>query len=181
MIYQGPNPDLAMAYNPFFLHRPTDYSALLQQHYLSSMTLSSPGAFPSSILPKLQQTVSRSPITPGDLLHHMHPRPLRSLEPPEQDVHDDPKVDLEGKEMWEQFHKYGTEMVITKSGRFVYFFIYLHFISACLSKGPGEMLTVGGPLPGLYQCHPLTTYRHLCPSRTHNMQIKHDFTLLANN
>ncbi|XP_060076039.1 T-box transcription factor TBX2b-like isoform X2 [Ylistrum balloti] len=117
MIYQGPNPDLAMTYNPFLLHRPSDYTSLLQQHYLSSMSLPIPGGVPSSILPKLQQTVARSPLTPADLLHHMHPRPIRSLEPPEQDVQDDPKVDLEGKDMWEQFHKLGTEMVITKSGR----------------------------------------------------------------
>ncbi|OWF44321.1 T-box transcription factor TBX2b-like isoform X2 [Mizuhopecten yessoensis] len=117
MIYQGPHPDLAMTYNPFLLHRPADYSALLQQHYLSSMSLPIPGGIPSSMLPKLQQTVARSPLTPADLIHHMHPRPIRSLEPPEQDVQDDPKVDLEGKDMWEQFHKVGTEMVITKSGR----------------------------------------------------------------
>ncbi|XP_069135467.1 T-box transcription factor TBX2b-like isoform X2 [Argopecten irradians] len=97
--------------------RPTDYTSLLQQHYLSSMSLPVPGGVPSSILPKLQQTVARSPLSPADLLHHMHPRPIRSLEPPEQDVQDDPKVDLEGKDMWEQFHKLGTEMVITKSGR----------------------------------------------------------------
>ncbi len=40
------------------------------------------------------------------------------LPPPEDDnVQDDPKVTLEHKELWEKFHKYGTEMVITKSGR----------------------------------------------------------------
>jgi hypothetical protein len=31
-------------------------------------------------------------------------------------------VTLEHKELWEQFHKYGTEMVITKSGRYGDFF-----------------------------------------------------------
>lgn len=30
---------------------------------------------------------------------------------------DDPVVHLEAKELWGQFHKSGTEMVITKSGR----------------------------------------------------------------
>lgn len=30
---------------------------------------------------------------------------------------DDPVVHLEAKELWVQFHKSGTEMVITKSGR----------------------------------------------------------------
>jgi len=38
--------------------------------------------------------------------------------PPEDDnVQDDPKVTLEHKELWTEFHKHGTEMVITKSGR----------------------------------------------------------------
>ena len=41
------------------------------------------------------------------------PMPL----PEDDDVKDDPKVTLEHKEMWETFHKHGTEMVITKSGR----------------------------------------------------------------
>ena len=49
------------------------------------------------------------------------------MPPPEDDnVQDDPKVTLEYKELWEKFHKYGTEMVITKSGRYGNFFkIYL--------------------------------------------------------
>ena len=38
--------------------------------------------------------------------------------PPEDDnVQDDPKVNLEAQELWNQFHSYGTEMVITKTGR----------------------------------------------------------------
>merc|ERR1711860_29501 len=32
-------------------------------------------------------------------------------------VQDDPKVTLEAKDLWTQFHSIGTEMVITKSGR----------------------------------------------------------------
>ena len=44
-------------------------------------------------------------------------RPLPSGE--DDNVEDDPKVTLEHRELWEQFHKYGTEMVITKSGRSV--------------------------------------------------------------
>lgn len=52
--------------------------------------------------------------------HHHHPgmvRPLRALQPEDDGVVDDPKVTLEGKDLWEKFHKLGTEMVITKSGR----------------------------------------------------------------
>ncbi|XP_013888187.1 T-box transcription factor TBX2b [Austrofundulus limnaeus] len=41
---------------------------------------------------------------------------MKSLEP-EEEVDDDPKVTLEAKDLWDQFHKLGTEMVITKSGR----------------------------------------------------------------
>ena len=42
---------------------------------------------------------------------------LRPPPPEEDNVQDDPKVTLEHKELWEQFDKYGTEMVITKTGR----------------------------------------------------------------
>ena len=35
----------------------------------------------------------------------------------EDNVKDDPKVTLEAKELWQSFAGYGTEMVITKSGR----------------------------------------------------------------
>lgn len=30
---------------------------------------------------------------------------------------DTPKIELDGKELWDEFYKHGTEMVITKSGR----------------------------------------------------------------
>ena len=44
--------------------------------------------------------------------------PAQRLPPPEDDnVTDDPKVTLEHKELWDKFHSFGTEMVITKSGR----------------------------------------------------------------
>lgn len=70
----------------------------------------------------------RLPLPPG--MMHSSPLPLAPHHPlaaphhlvpphhPEEDgVVDDPKVTLEGKELWEKFHKLGTEMVITKSGR----------------------------------------------------------------
>lgn len=49
------------------------------------------------------------------------PRPLRPPVLPDeaemQDIKDDPKVELESRDLWERFHNLGTEMVITKSGR----------------------------------------------------------------
>ncbi|GAB1604546.1 T-box transcription factor TBX2-like isoform X1 [Argonauta hians] len=125
MIYQGNSSfEANMAFNhPFLLHRPADYGmgSLLSaaQHPYLPVALQPPGLH-TSILPKLQQTVARSPIaSASDLLtpHPQHLRPIRSLEPPENEVRDDPKVELESKDLWEQFHVLGTEMVITKSGR----------------------------------------------------------------
>lgn len=57
----------------------------------------------------------------ASVAHQLHPamRPLRALQPEDDGVVDDPKVTLEGKDLWEKFHKLGTEMVITKSGRWV--------------------------------------------------------------
>jgi hypothetical protein len=48
-----------------------------------------------------------------------HGGPHGGPQPPMEDdgVTDDPKVTLEAKELWTQFHSFGTEMVITKSGR----------------------------------------------------------------
>ena len=134
MIYeQLPGREASMAYNPFLLglHRPADYSmnsilAAAQSQYMPGAGgvgitpgVPHPATMPPSILPKLQKTVARSAVNPADMFlggHHI-PRPLRTLEPPEQDVQDDPKVELESKDLWDQFNKFGTEMVITKSGR----------------------------------------------------------------
>ena len=109
----------AMAYNPFMLHRPSDYSMssiLSQPQYLPGMLSAHHGMH---ALPKLQQTVARSPLTGEMLMPSALSRPMRTLEPPESEVQDDPKVELESMDLWEKFHGFGTEMVITKSGRYV--------------------------------------------------------------
>lgn len=92
-----------------------------------------PHLYPGSLIPKLapHHPHAHHPLgtpytTAEDVVlataiaaHHQHPamRPLRALQPEDDGVVDDPKVTLEGKELWEKFHKLGTEMVITKSGR----------------------------------------------------------------
>ena len=109
-----------MAFNPLFLHRPMDYAmgSLLGQHpYLPGVAFH-PSGLTAPMLPKFQQAMARSPLIPGDFLPHPQPyRPFRGLEPPDQDVQDDPKVELDNRELWESFRRHGTEMVITKSGR----------------------------------------------------------------
>ncbi len=54
------------------------------------------------------------------------PPPIPSTHPSEsihrtQDdgVHDDPKAELEGKDLWDQFHQHGTEMVNLRKSLFV--------------------------------------------------------------
>lgn len=87
--------------------------------------------YPGTLIPKLGHPhhphLSGHPYTTAEdvvlaavAAHQHHPamvRPLRAIQPEEDGVVDDPKVTLEGKDLWEKFHKLGTEMVITKSGR----------------------------------------------------------------
>jgi len=105
-----------MAFPPFLLPRappagPADFSVsslLSQNPYLP---LGGPGGYP--LVPKMTH-YHNTPQPPGSGEEY---RPVRSLPPDDDGVVDDPKVNLEGRDLWEKFHKLGTEMVITKSGR----------------------------------------------------------------
>lgn len=122
-------PGTSMAYHPFLPHRAPDFamSAVLghQPPFFPALALPPNGAAALSLpgalaKPIMDQLVGAAETTiPFSSLGHQaaaHLRPLKTLEP-EEEVEDDPKVHLEAKELWEQFHKRGTEMVITKSGR----------------------------------------------------------------
>lgn len=111
----------AMAYHPFHAHRPTDFpmSAFLaaaQPSFFPALSLP-PGALTKPIPDHGLAGAAEAALHPA-LSHHQaaHLRSMKSLEP-EEEVEDDPKVTLEAKDLWDQFHKLGTEMVITKSGR----------------------------------------------------------------
>ncbi|XP_035628228.1 T-box transcription factor TBX3-like isoform X2 [Oncorhynchus keta] len=121
----------SMAYHPFLPHRgpefamsamlghqPPFFPALALPHNGSLGSLSLPGALGKPIMDQLMGA-AESGLHFSSLGHQAaaaHLRPLKTLEP-EEEVEDDPKVHLEAKELWETFHKRGTEMVITKSGR----------------------------------------------------------------
>ncbi|XP_006640960.1 T-box transcription factor TBX2b isoform X1 [Lepisosteus oculatus] len=112
----------AMAYHPFHAPRPADFpmSAFLaaaQPSFFPALTLP-PGALGKPIPDPTLAGAAEAALHPALGHHHQaaHLRSLKSLEP-EEEVEDDPKVTLEAKELWDQFHKLGTEMVITKSGR----------------------------------------------------------------
>ncbi|KAI1900517.1 hypothetical protein AGOR_G00050750 [Albula goreensis] len=123
-------PGTNMAYHPFLPHRAPDFamSAMLghQPPFFPTLalppngSLSLPGALGKPIMDQLVGATETS-LHFSSLGHQAaaaaaHLRPLKTLEP-EEEVEDDPKVHLEAKDLWEQFHKRGTEMVITKSGR----------------------------------------------------------------
>ncbi|CAM2104099.1 T-box transcription factor TBX2 [Caretta caretta] len=113
----------AMAYHPFHAPRPADFpmSAFLaaaQPSFFPALALP-PAALAKPIPDPTLAGAAEAGLHVSALGHHhqaAHLRSLKSLEP-EEEVEDDPKVTLEAKELWDQFHKLGTEMVITKSGR----------------------------------------------------------------
>ncbi|KAK6190421.1 hypothetical protein SNE40_002296 [Patella caerulea] len=105
-----------MAFNPYLLQRSMDYTMgnlFLPNPYLPPMHLHPQGL--TAPLPKLSQMFDRSGFVPSDPVS----QPFRpySCADNDADVTDDPKVELDAKELWNSFHEYGTEMVITKSGR----------------------------------------------------------------
>nr|XP_060612782.1 T-box transcription factor TBX2 [Anolis sagrei ordinatus] len=129
----------AMAYHPFHAPRPSDFpmSAFLaaaQPSFFPALALPPAAAAAAAALAKpLPEAEAGLHVSAAALAHHAHAhhphhppsaaaahlRGLKGLEPPEEELgaEDDPKVTLEAKELWDQFHKLGTEMVITKSGR----------------------------------------------------------------
>ncbi|NWU88913.1 TBX2B factor, partial [Upupa epops] len=116
-------PGTAMAYHPFHAPRPADFpmSAFLaaaQPSFFPALALP-PAALAKPLPDPGLAGAAEAGLHVSALGHHhqtAHLRSLKSLEP-EEEVEDDPKVTLEAKELWDQFHKLGTEMVITKSGR----------------------------------------------------------------
>ncbi|XP_069789261.1 T-box transcription factor TBX3-like isoform X3 [Narcine bancroftii] len=121
-------PGTSMAYHPFLPHRAPDFamSAALghQPPFFPALalppsgaaSLTLPGAMSKPIVDQLVGAAEAGLALSAMGHQSSHLRPLKTLEP-EEEVEDDPKVILEAKDLWDQFHKRGTEMVITKSGR----------------------------------------------------------------
>ena len=129
------------------LHQQPSHQPYFPAAALAALASGNPGGahhhlYPGSFFPKLQHHPNihhplNSPYSTEDMVlaaavaahqhhqqqqqqqqhqHHQAMRPMRTY-PEEDGIDDDPKVTLEGKELWEKFHNLGTEMVITKSGR----------------------------------------------------------------
>ncbi|XP_069001717.1 T-box transcription factor TBX3-like [Embiotoca jacksoni] len=112
-----------MAYHPFQVHRS---GALSLSTLLSSAQPSFlPAALTFPDVASLSEPLAEQAASDAGLHLHaalgrqhrpVHPRSLKSLQTDER-PDDDPKVTLESNNLWKEFHKMGTEMVITKSGR----------------------------------------------------------------
>ena len=101
----------------------TSLSGLLQQNYF-------PGLNPQLHQQLFSNQLNRIPQNP-----HGYPGGIgqnngekkspedskKSTDPEDDDGPDDAKVDLENMDLWDSFHQFGTEMVITKTGRLVSF------------------------------------------------------------
>ncbi|XP_076345980.1 T-box transcription factor TBX3-like [Tachypleus tridentatus] len=107
-----------MAHHPFLLppnSQPPDFSFTTPtQPSYYSLTL--PRPYPMTPFPKVLADPPRvRPYITANQNGLL--RSVTVLEPEGDSVQDDPKVTLESKELWEQFHAAGTEMVVTKTGR----------------------------------------------------------------
>ncbi|XP_042355767.1 T-box transcription factor TBX2b-like [Plectropomus leopardus] len=102
----------AMAYHPFQAHRP---GALPLSAFF---TAGQPSFYPALPFPDVASLSEPAASDAALRRQHQpaHPQSSKSL-PTEDGLDDDPKVTLESKNLWKEFHKMGTEMVITKSGR----------------------------------------------------------------
>ncbi|XP_055350664.1 T-box transcription factor TBX3-like isoform X2 [Paramacrobiotus metropolitanus] len=94
--------------NPFFPHMPPFPMHSFSNPFFNKFPAPFPPGAPSG--PSLLG--GGAPLDFG-----AHQRPVRTVEPGQDDVEDDPKVELDQTELWTEFHNLGTEMVITKSGR----------------------------------------------------------------
>ncbi|XP_035523045.1 T-box transcription factor TBX2-like [Morone saxatilis] len=104
----------AMAYHPFQAHRP---GALPLSAFFAA---AQPSFFPALTFPEVASLSEPQDAglhaALGRLHQPVHPRSLKSLQS-DEGQEDDPKVTLDSQNLWSEFHKRGTEMVITKSGR----------------------------------------------------------------
>ena len=82
----------------------------------------------SDVMTEVISKLARSPNTLTSLLpahlasemtqlRQLHQAPAPMDDNCDNNINEDPQVNLESQELWQQFHDIGTEMVITKSGR----------------------------------------------------------------
>ena len=82
----------------------TNIAANVTANYLNFLNKFRPITFPTALSTTRGLLAPPPPPPP--------PPPVESLHRTQDDgVHDDPKAELESKDLWDQFHQHGTEMV----------------------------------------------------------------------
>jgi len=79
----------------------TNIAANVTANYLNFLNKFRPMGFPTPL------SASRGLVAPPP-----PPEPIHRSQ--DDGIHDDPKVELESKDLWDQFHQHGTEMVSPK-------------------------------------------------------------------
>jgi hypothetical protein len=79
----------------------TNTAANVTANYLNFLNKFRPMGFPTPL------SASRGLVAPPP-----PPEPIHRSQ--DDGIHDDPKVELESKDLWDQFHQHGTEMVSSK-------------------------------------------------------------------
>uniref|UniRef100_UPI0037E9173E T-box transcription factor TBX2b-like n=1 Tax=Semicossyphus pulcher TaxID=241346 RepID=UPI0037E9173E len=111
----------AMAHHPFQAHQPgalplPAFFTAAQQSLFPAMTFPDVASLSEPLSEQAPSDAGLHAALGRQRQPSVHARSLKSLQPDEgQD--DDPKVTLDSQNLWNEFHKRGTEMVITKSGR----------------------------------------------------------------
>ncbi|XP_067350972.1 T-box transcription factor TBX2b-like [Channa argus] len=108
----------AMAYHPFQTYGPGALpfpTCLAQPSFFPALTFPDVASLSE---PPSEEAASDAGLHAALARRHQaaHPLSIKSLQP-DGGMADYPKVTLESKNLWTEFHKMGTEMVITKSGR----------------------------------------------------------------
>ncbi|XP_035643360.1 T-box transcription factor TBX3 [Oncorhynchus keta] len=116
-----------MAFQPFLPNTASDFTldAMLarQSPFFPAIALTSHGSLhmPVAQRHRMLDPVNAETILRKASLEQHNATQSAKLSPPKtletEATEDDPKVHLEARHLWTQFHKSGTEMVITKSGR----------------------------------------------------------------
>ncbi|XP_028322367.1 T-box transcription factor TBX3-like isoform X2 [Gouania willdenowi] len=101
----------SMAFHPFQAHQP---SALSLSAFLTG---AQPSLYPALTFTGVSSLSQRPTERPGSAAVGRQVGPVPKSLRPGEELDDDPRVTLESKSLWNEFHKRGTEMVITKSGR----------------------------------------------------------------
>ncbi len=88
----------------------TNIAANVTANYLNFLNKFRPIGFPTPL------STSRGLLAPPP----QPPPPSESMHRSQDDgIHDDPKAELESKDLWDQFHQHGTEMVKSKKTIFM--------------------------------------------------------------